>query len=388
MSVTIDHRLHFELPNDRIWLSASHQGPLPTWAVEAGHRALKLKQQPFNVSTSARFNEVPQTLRATLATLLNASPDNILLGNSASHGLHQIAHSMQFQSGDEVLLVEDDFPSTIFPWLFLEKQGVIVRRIKPSATALTADELRDQLKKKTRVFCTTWVHSFTGHALDIEAIGVLCCENKTRFIVNASQVVGSRHVDVSRLPIDALVGVGFKWLCGPYGTGYGWIGDALLAEMSPVQTYWLAHLTADELQGNAALEPKGDVGIRAYDIFGTANFNNYMPWTASLNLLLEIGLENIESHNQSLVTQLVDGLLAFGFVVKSPRRSGIDRSSIVIASHSDIAKNQSLYDHLRKEGIDITLRKGHLRFAPHFYNTTDEIERTLQVIEDWLSIRA
>jgi cysteine desulfurase/selenocysteine lyase len=57
------------------------------------------------------------------------------------------------------------------------------------------------------------------------------------FVLNATQGVRARPIDVTRLPIDALVSCGFKWLCGPYATGFCWIRPELLEELDYHQNY-------------------------------------------------------------------------------------------------------------------------------------------------------
>ena len=363
----------------RVWLNASHQGPLPRCAIEAAHAAIELKAHPYNVSTSQPFNEVPARLRCALGALLGAPADEIILGNSASYGMHQLALCIDWRVGDEVLLVEGDFPSTTFPFQLLGLWGVRLRFIKPQGPAITAEQLRAHLTPQTKVFCTTWVHSFTGFALDIHELGAICRKNGTFFGINASQAVGAIPIDIANAPVDAVIGCGFKWLCGPYGTGYAWFSPALLEEMKPLKLYWLAHFTAEDLKKDVLPGPRDDIGTRAYDIFGTANFNNFMPWTASLEMLNEIGIDRVRAHNQTLIAHFLDSLDPEKYEILSPRTEA-QRSSIVIITHRDRPPNAAIYETLRDEGIDNSLRRGNLRFAPHLYNTTGDMDRALAVL--------
>ena len=93
-------------------------------------------------------------------------------------------------------------------------------------------------------------HSFSGTACDLASLGLICRANGTRFIVNASQAMGVRPFDAS-LPVDAVLGVGFKWLCGPYGTGYAWVRPEVLQTLTLNQHYWLAQMTATDLPRGA-----------------------------------------------------------------------------------------------------------------------------------------
>ena len=120
----------------RVWLNAAHQGPLPRVAVEAARRSLQRKVQPHLIGDED-FHRTPSRLRAALARLVNARTNDIVLGNSASYGLHLIANGLSWRPGDEVLVPADDFPASILPWTILEPTRVSVRRVFSEYGVLT-----------------------------------------------------------------------------------------------------------------------------------------------------------------------------------------------------------------------------------------------------------
>jgi cysteine desulfurase/selenocysteine lyase len=364
--------------NGRVWLNCAHQGPLPIVAADALLEALRWKQAPYEL-TVERFNGVPERLRRALARLIGAETDEIVLGNSASHGLHLIANGLGLTSGDEVVVMSTDFPSDILPWLRLQAQGVVVRQLKPSGFVLEPDEIRPHVHSRTRVLCLTWVHSFSGWSIDLDAIGSLCRESGVIFVVNASQAIGARPVNVKAAIVDALVSVGHKWLCGPYGTGFCWVRPDLLRRLVPTKAYWLSTLTADDLARPLEVSLPQHVDHRSFDIFGTANFFNFVPWTASIEHILSLGVANIAEHDSRLVDQLVAGLDRDRFAISSPV-SGPRRSTLIVFSHRDTAKNAVLYEQLTNAGVHVALRAAQLRVSPHLYNTEVDIDRALTIL--------
>ena len=359
----------------KTWINCSHQGALPRVAAEAAEEAIRWKRAPYHL-TSQRFTEVPARLRRALGALIGAPTDDVILANSASYGLHLLANGIPFEDGDEVLLVEGDFPSVILPWLGLNRGGVRARFMK----GLTAESLESEITSKTKVLCTTWVHSFIGRPLDLEAIGNVCRARGVRFILNGAQAVGARPIDVSRTPIDALTSVGFKYLCGPYGTGFVWMRPELRESLEINRAYWLSMQTADDLGKEETLPAlRDELGARKYDIFGTANFFNFMPWTASIEYLLSKGIEEIATHDAALVQKLIEGLLSRGYQVLSPK-DGPTRSTLVIVSDPDRARNGDIHRSLQARDIYIAFRRGNLRFSPHLYNTADDIDRALDAL--------
>lgn len=366
--------------NGRTWLNCAHQGPLPRIAADEARDAISWKVAPYEL-TAERFNSVPARLRTALARLVGASEDEIILGNSASYGLHLLANGISWNQGDEVLVVANDFPSDILPWLRLEEHGVHVRRLHPQNPLPDPDELRRAISPGTRLFCTTWVHSFSGFAADLDGLGAVCREHGVTFIVNASQGLGARPLDVRTVPVDAVVSVGFKWLCGPYGTGFCWMKPDLLQSLQYNQTYWLAQMSAADLgsENSEVTLPKGPRAAHAYDVFGTANFFNFKPWAASVEYLLKQGIDRIAAYDQELVEQFIRGLDSKKYVLASPMTARV-RSTLVFVSHRDFTRNDEIRVRLGEAEIEVAYRKGKLRVSPHLYNTRADIEKALAVL--------
>jgi selenocysteine lyase/cysteine desulfurase len=368
--------------NGQIWLNCAHQGALPRVAVQEVYEAVSWKISPYHLTT-ARFDQVPQRLKAALAELVGARADEIVLANSNSYGLHLLANGIPWREGDEILLVEGDFPSDILPWLALENRGVKIRYIRPRNHVPEPDELQANVTASTRLFCTTWVHSFSGWAVDAEALGTICRASDITFVLNASQALGARPLRVSSTPVDAVTSVGFKWLCGPYGTGFLWLRPDLRESLIYNQAYWRSMQTADDLGETSKRVAVGEgLGARKYDVFGTANFFNFKPWSASVEYLLRQGIERIEAYDQRLIARLLETLDGKRYVLISPR-SGSPRSTLVLFSHKDPDRNREIHEALRRAGVHIAYRRGNLRIAPHLYNTEDEIERAVSLLNSF-----
>jgi selenocysteine lyase/cysteine desulfurase len=199
------------------------------------------------------------------------------------------------------------------------------------------------------------------------------------FVVNGSQAVGATPLDLAALPVDALVSCGFKWLCGPYGTGFCWLHPDLLASLTYRPAYWLGHLTQDDLGQEVAYRLRDDLGAAGYDVFGTANFLTFRPWTAAVEYLLELGLDRVAAFDQALVERFLKGLDPDRYHLASPRQ-GPRRSTLVVCGHRQPERNPALYEQLAAAGVDVAFRRGHLRVSPHLYNTPADVDRALEVL--------
>jgi selenocysteine lyase/cysteine desulfurase len=361
----------------RAWLNTAHQGPLPRRAVAAAGHAAALKAAPQRISDSD-FTEVPERLRHLLATLVGGAPEQIVLGNSTSYGLHLVANGLPWRDGDEVLVIEGDYPATILPWQHLTCQGVDVRPLRPENGLLSAGELAAAIEPRTRVLAVTWVDSFTGRALDLHALGDVCRQAGVFLVVNASQALGARPLDVTATPVDAVACCGYKWLCGPYGTGFAWLHPDLLGRLRPQQAYWLVMQAGRGLDQMRDTAVRDDLGVRAFDVFCPASFATTVPWIASLELLLGTGIEQIAAWNQHLVDRLLGGIDDSQYEVLSPA-SGPARSTVVVLSRTD-STTAHRHRQLTEAGVDTALREGNLRLSVHLFNTPADIDRALEAL--------
>lgn len=361
----------------RIWMNCAHQGPLPLVAVVAAHRAVEEKMSPHLLHDEA-FDEIPNRLRSALSELIGRPACEIILGNSASYGIHLLTNGIRWQAGEEVLVVCGDFPANVFPWLLLREFGVIVRFVTPNNhLCLEPEELEQNISRATRLVCVSWINSYTGWRLDLTEISHVCRRHGVLLVLNASQGLGAQAVNLASTPVDALVCSGYKWLCGPFGTGFCWLKPELLDSIKCNQAYWwplrrwLPNDTVDtEL-------PK--IGARQFDVFCTANFFNFAPWIASVEYIAQMGVERIAVYDDSLVTQLIDGVDRRNYrMISSDGPEG--KSTLFVLSHREPSKNRQVFDELRNCGIDIAVRKNNLRLSPHIYNTAEQVTRVVDVL--------
>lgn len=173
----------------RSWFNTAHQGPLPRAAVDATAQAAALKAAPHRIGDDD-FRDVPERLRALLARLVGGRSEEIVLGNSTSHGLHLIAHGLSWQDGDEILTVEGDYPATVLPWQRLAGAGVRTRSLRPTSDLLSGEELAAAIGPRTRVLAVTWVDSF--HRPHPGSAGVGCGVPPRRDVAGRQRVASAR----------------------------------------------------------------------------------------------------------------------------------------------------------------------------------------------------
>jgi cysteine desulfurase/selenocysteine lyase len=365
----------FNIGNKTIWLNCAHQGPMPQCAKEALIAACKFKDDPSTIPDSAFF-DVPLQLKNALAKLFDASPEEIILGDSATYTINLLINGIPWKKGDEILLIDGDFPTDIIPWQPLKQIGVKIKMIKAVDSNLTLDELKLYATEKTKLLCVSWTNSFNGHSINIHTIGRFCRSNRIIFALNGSQSFGYIPISFSKSLVDVAFGCGFKWLLGPYGTGFGWMTKTVRELLKINRYYWLNQYNEDLSKLNVYKIREKENYL---DIFNTANFFNYIPWTASLQYLNEMGMEKIAVHNKELVTSMKNGLNTDKYSIISPLKTQ-DMSSIFTITSSDKIMLDKLHQRLKSNNIFSSLRDGNIRFSPHLYNSREQIENVLSYL--------
>ena len=376
-----DYTKDFSLKPGHTWLNVASEGPLPKKADEALQEAIKWKSAP-HLLTIPKFQAVPLELKEAISRLLHVDKHDVILGNSATYGLHLLANGLEFKSGDEIILLQNYFPTDILPWLSLRQKGVIVHQLKAKEHVLTPQELKKAINRRTRLVCLPLVHSFTGFKQDVKSIGQLCRSHGIVLVVNLSQAAGAFNIDLGQWEVDAVVCAGYKWLLGPYGTGFCWIRKEIRQQLDYPQNYWISLMDEASLNAQGEITLKDERSARRYDVFGTANFFNYVPWTASIEYLLSIGLDNVDKHNKALVNELINGLDGERFFLTSPG-SLTERTNIIVFSYKDALRNKDLFEFLKGKGFYLAFWKNKLRISPHIYNTSQEMKGLLKALNNY-----
>ncbi len=321
----------------------------------------------------SKFASVPRGLKESIAELIGVKAQDVILANSASYGIHILANGIPWRRGDEIIVMQNDFPTNILPWLALARQGVKVCQVSPGNKILNPREFLQSITSKTRLCCFSSIHTFSGWRLALEEFSQICREKGIIFVLNISQGLGAESFNAPRSGADAVVCAGYKWLCGPYGTGFVWMKPGLRESLIYNQAYWIASLSAQDLESEGNLNLREIKTARKFDVFGTANFFNFVPFKAALDYWLKVNLEEVKRHNQSLIELFLKKLNSHQYDLISPREEP-ERSNLVVISHKIKAKNRAIFKTLQSRGIYTALWKGNIRVSAHIYNLPEEIE--------------
>jgi cysteine desulfurase / selenocysteine lyase len=365
--------------DDTVYLNAAGQAPMPRVSLEAVKASMEWKKFPYLLTDRLEM-DLPKRVRTSLAKLIGAEAEDIALTTGASAGMMALAFGLDWKPGDEVLTAHREFPVQYTTWRPMEaREGVKLKVVAPRGRWMAAEDLVEALTPRTRVVSVSMVRFDDGSMLDTAKLGAACRAQGTWLSLDVSQCCGAMPIDVAKLGADFITCSGYKWLLGPYGTGFFWASRELVAKFRPGPYYWqgIAGLTH---YGDLIFEnPKPSDGARALDASETASFFNVAGWDASLTFLQEVGVETVAAHNQKLMAQLFGSLPGDRCVRTSPPE--IERCGPYgCFAGTGPDETRELYQRMKKEKLMASLREGNIRVSTHLYNTEEDIARVVRVI--------
>jgi selenocysteine lyase/cysteine desulfurase len=316
-----------------------------------------------------------ERVRSQVAWLVGSRIDNIAFVQNTSFGLSIAANGIDWQSGDNVVLPAREFPSNFYPWLNLDRRGVRLRSVPAPEGHASIDAIAAAIDSRTRVVTLSAVQYSNGHRYDLARIGELCRERGVMFVVDGTQAVGALEIDVEESAVDVLAVSSHKWLLGPPGIGFVHFSDRALDVVRPSVVGWLSVTEPFHFDHRLDLSPTA----QRFEP-GTENVIGTLGLGGAISLLQDFGTGWVESRILDLTDHLCREAIARGFTVHSPR-DGHRRSGIVIVAKTGVDPEQ-LHDRLLAAGVTCAVRAGGIRFSPHCYNTSEEIDTAVAALDD------
>lgn len=312
-------------------------------------------------------------VRQLAGKLLNCHSEEVTFVPNTSTGLSYVANGLQFSKGDNIVTTGAEFPANIYPWMNLRGHGVQVKMVPEDNGRIPYERLIELIDERTRVVTVSAVQFGSGFRTDLAALGNYCQQRGVLFCVDAIQALGVVPIDVRAMKIDFLSADGHKWLLGPEGAGLFYCRHELLGLLRPSSVGWLGMKDCQNF-GNYRMEFRDDA--RRFD-GGSYNMAGVWGLGASIEWLLELGVNHIWDRVRMLTDRLVEGVRSKGYRVVSSRQPG--EESGIVAFVSAKHDHAGIVDHLRQEyRTIIATRLGRLRASPHFYNTEDEIDQLVE----------
>lgn len=364
-------RAKFPITKSKVFLNHSAYSPLPQPAVDV--------MQQYNEDLCRyEIDESKYSLgQEQFAKLIDADKREVALVPNTSTGLNIAANMLDYPKGANVVTTDMEYPSVVYPWL-KPSLRVEVRYAKNKDGRILVGDLEKLVDDNTVAVAVSHVEYVNGFRHDLRALAETAHQHGAYFVVDAIQSLGAMPVNVKRDDVDFLTASCYKWMLGPAGAGYLYVRKELVERFEPPFIGW------------ASVKPEVFDTVEFWDIWrlqlsntasrfevGSPSFISFVGAAASIQLLLDVGIDSISKRVLRLTRLLLDSVKNPGHRLTTPEDDDC-RSGIV---HFLDNRAQEKKEKLKTKGIIVSARANGLRVAPHFYNTEEEIERLVRELE-------
>lgn len=362
-----DIRKQFPVTDKLAYLNSAAAGPVSRMSSDAASGYYEKMMNDGDVHWN-RWLADRETIRKKIAKFINADPEEIAFTTNTSSGMNVIVDALE-DSG-EVISSELEFPVTTLPWMH---RRIPVHLLPAGDGEVRIEDVREAMTEKTGVIALSHVQFSNGFRIDPEALGAI--KGQHALVINASQSAGAFELDVKRMKIDALCATGHKWLLAGYGSGFVYLNRELLGQSLPRSIGWLSVEQPFEMR-NDEFHPRHDAAARVE--LGCPHFAGIFSLGASVDLITECGIANIQARVLELNCLLTSSLSAKGWKVLSPAGNDNVRSGETLV---EVEKPGEVVRHLFRRGVVVTEKPQGIRVATHFFNSEEDVERLVRALD-------
>ena len=364
-----DSRSLFPVTDSCVYLDSAHYSQ---YSLETRRRLINfIDEFTFTNKNLSLFNmNISDTLKEKCAMLINGKSDDIIITGSTTHGLNIFANGVKLEKGDRVAVADSEFPALVYPWLNQEKlRGIKTVMIPSKNGQIKLTNIENTIKENHIKVLTISSVEFLGFRNDLLSIGRICKQNNCLLVVDGIQGSGVCPVDVKEFEIDFYSAGSQKWMMAPAGIGFAYINPLIKEKVDP--TYVATSSINYDFKNflDYKLDFRNDGA--AYEN-STPNTLGMIGLESSIELFLQLGVENIFRHILDLQNLFIEEVKGTEFLIES-NTEHIHRSNILIFSHKDRSKNEFIQKELESENIFVALREEFLRLAPHIFNNESDI---------------
>jgi len=360
----------FEIPRAVAYFNCGYMSPLLRASREAGERGLRRKSQPWTVTAGDLFAWT-EAVREKFARLLGARADDVALVPSVSYAMAVAAANLPVGPGRYVLLLEEAFPSAVYPWCEAARLGggQVVTVPRPRDDDWTRAVL-ERIDERAAVASLPAFHWTDGGLLHLDRIGRRLREVGAALVVDATQAIGVMPFDLTAIDPDFVAVAAYKWLLGPYSVGFLYAAPRH-QEGRPIEFNWAPRAGSEDFSRLVEYRDDYQPGARRFDVGEVFNFNLLPAAEAGLDQLLAWGVDQIHSQVAELADRLAEAAESFGLRgVARDRRAG---HYLGLRAPSGLPSD--LAARLAAEQVYVSVRGNALRVTPHLYNDEEDLAR-------------
>ncbi len=372
----------FSIPEEIAYLNTAYMSPQLKSVSEVGQRAMHRKSHPWEITVEDFFRPV-EYLKGLFNTLIEGeSPERVALVPSASYGLATVARNLKLSEGDEIVLIEEQFPSNVLTWQRLagESGARIVTVPAPPAGPRRGQNWNEAIWNavgpRTRLVAMGQVHWADGTWFDLKKIREKSASVGALLVIDGTQSVGALPFSVRELKPDALICGGYKWLMGPYSLGLAYYGPAFDGGI-PIEENWYNRLNSENFGGLVEYQERYGALAQRYSVGESSNFALVPMLTRALEQIRDWKVENIAAYSRNITQEFAQKVREAGFHLSDPPERSHHLLGLMLPEGTSL---DALRARLQEERIFVSIRGNAVRISAHVYNRPEEFSRLFEVL--------
>lgn len=372
-------RDRFALPRDVAFLNCANMAPQLRAITDVGIEAVKRRESPWTLDSYEWFGQA-EDLRALVARLIGADADGVALVPAVSYGIAIAAANIPVSTGQNIVVLNHQFPSNVYAWRELARAGdAELRTVRKGSAEAWTDAVLDALDENTAVVAVPNCHWTDGALVDLVKVGERARAVGAALVVDASQSLGAYPLSVGAVQPDFLVSVGYKWQLGPYGLGYLYVAPKWRERSRPLEASWLTRAGAEDFSALVEYVDEYRPGARRFDMGEYPQLVLAPMALAAVRQLLEWGPERVQATLRELTGYIAREAESLGLLVLAADR----RVGHMLGVRFPNGLPSALPKRLEEERVYVSIRGDAIRVSPHVYNGEDDAVRLIEVLREF-----
>ncbi|HAM99659.1 MAG TPA: aminotransferase [Marinilabiliales bacterium] len=369
----------FDIPDDIAYFNCAYNSPQLNESRKRLQSGVSAKSHPWERTASSFFDDA-ETIRRLASDILGGDPDGYAIIPAASYGLSTAARAIepQLHTGDNILLIAEEFPSNVLPWKRIaQERGANLVTVPTPANGNWTQAIVDKIDVGIKVVALSTCHWTNGAYINLWAIRQACNKTGSVLVVDATQSLGAMPFSIDTIKPDFLVAAGYKWLLCPYGFSLMYVSEQW-RDSRPLEETWLARENAEDFASLVNYSDKYMPGARRFDV-GEKCTTTILPGAiAALEQIKAWGVQQISGSLSTINGQIASHLTELGFQLpQDSQRCPHMFGALIPADYKG-----NLVSELRERKIYISQRGKSIRFAPYLHITDYDIKRLLDALDD------
>lgn len=368
----------FNIPDEIVYLNTAYISPLSFKVEKAINKGCKLETEPWKIDPEFHFFYQIKETKIIFSNLFNISYKNVSLIPSASYGISTAANNIKLtKTKNKILILKDQFPSNVYPWMELSKkqEGVLEIIDDLNETTLT-EEIINKISEEVAVVAIPNIRWTDGYIIDLKKVSGACKKFDVNLILDLTQSAGAMQIDLKEINPEFAIIANYKWMLGPYSTGFLYISDKFIDGV-PLEETWIGRKNSQDFSKLTDYQSLYNSDSIRFDMGQRANFSLLPGVKAALEQLHDWSIKKIENTLYQNNMIICKGLSELGFEILAEK----NRAPHFISARLPGYDGDPLINNLKKNKIFISERSGYLRITPHLWNNEEDFFKLINCLK-------